>query len=84
VDNVRLVVPTPLSLLNPTVFDGQMRFTVQSEQGAVFQILATTDLSLTAANWTNLGTFTNTTGDSFILNPFPGLPQRFYKAKALP
>src|SRR5665213_1749341 len=58
-DNVRLIESTPLKLVNPVITtNGQLQLTVQSEPGVVFQILATTDLSLPVNNWSGVATLT--------------------------
>jgi hypothetical protein len=83
-DNVRLIETTALNLVNPALTNGQLQFTVQSEPGVVFQILATTNLSLPAANWTRLATLTNTTGSLPYLDQSAALGQRFFTAQQLP
>ena len=83
-DNVRLVETTPLSLANPAMTSGQLQFTVQSEPNVVFQILATTNLSLPVTNWTSLATLTNVTGSLPFVDTTAGLRQRFYTAQQLP
>ena len=85
VGNVRLIETTALNLVNPAMTNGQLQFTVQSEPGVVFQILATTNLSLPATNWTGLGTLTNLTGSlSIVDQTAAGLGQRFYTARQAP
>jgi hypothetical protein len=83
-DNVRLVETTPLNLANPASANGQLQFTVQSEPNVVFQILATTNLSLPVTNWTSLATLTNTTGSLPFVDTTAGLQQRFYTAQQSP
>jgi hypothetical protein len=84
VDNVRLIETTALSLVNPALTNGQLGFTVQSEPGVVFQILATTNLSLAATNWTRVATFTNSTGSLPYVDQSAVLGQRFYTTQPLP
>jgi len=82
--NVSLVETTPLNLIAPALTNGQMQFTVQSEPNTVLQILATTNLSLPAANWTSLATLTNLTGTLPFVDSSAGLGQRFYMARPSP
>ncbi|HEV7924058.1 MAG TPA: hypothetical protein VGR14_01800 [Verrucomicrobiae bacterium] len=84
VDNVRLSETSALNLVNPTVTNGQLQLSVQSEPGAVLQILATTDLTIPVTNWTNLATFTNTTGSTPFVDTSAALGQRFYTARPSP
>ena len=79
-----LVETTALNLVNPAMTNGQLQFTVQSEPNVVFQILATTNLSLPATNWTSLATLTNVTGSLPFVDTTPGLGQRFYTAQPAP
>jgi hypothetical protein len=83
-DNVRLTETTALNLVSPVVTNGQLQFTVQSEPGVVFQILATTNLNLSMTNWTSLATITNTTGSQPYVDPSVALGQRFYIAQPVP
>jgi hypothetical protein len=83
-DNVRLVETTVPNLTNPVLTNGQLQFTVQSEPGVVFQILATTNLSLPVTNWTSLATLTNTTGSLPYVDPSAAVGQRFYTVQQLP
>ncbi len=82
--NVRLVEKTALNLVNPAMTNGQLQFTVLSEPNVVFQILATTNFSLPATNWTSLATLTNVTGSLPFVDQTTGLGQRFYIAQSLP
>ena len=83
-DNVRLVETTALNLVNPAMTNSQMQFTVVSEPGAAFQILAATNLSLPLTNWTSLATLTNATGSLPFVDQSAGLERRFYAARPLP
>jgi hypothetical protein len=83
-DNARLVETAALNLVNPLITNGQFQFTVQSDSNVVFQILATTDLSLPVTNWTSLATLTNVTGTIPFVDETAGLGQRFYTAQQLP
>jgi hypothetical protein len=83
-DNVRLMETTALNLANPALTNGQMQFTVQSEPGVVFQVLATTNLSLPASNWTSLAILTNITGSLSYVDQSAAIGPRFYLAQPLP
>jgi hypothetical protein len=83
-DKVRLVETTALNLANPSITGGSLQFTVQSEPNAVFQILAATNLTLPASNWTSLATLTNVTGSLPFVNATSGAGRRFYSAQQLP
>ncbi len=84
VDNVRLNETTALNLADPAIVSGQMQFTVESEPGAVVQILTATNLSLSVSNWTRLATVTNTTGSLPYLDQSSSAQQRFYSAQPSP
>jgi len=83
-DNVRLFSAGAPALLNPVRTNGQFTFTVESDPGLHFQILATTDLTLPLSSWTSLGTLTNTTGTTAFFDPAPLYDRRFYRARQLP
>lgn len=57
---------------------------VQSDPGLKFDILATSNLTVPRANWTVIGTVTNTTGTVTFVDPDPGKNQRFYIARQVP
>ena len=80
-DNVRLVAGPVL--LAPARTNNQFTFTLQSEPGLRFEILATTNLALPISGWTNLGTLTNVTGDVPFLDSATNLNPRFYRARQL-
>ena len=83
VDNARLTaIREPL--LQPFIrTNGQFQFTLQSEPGLRFEILATTNLALAPANWSSLATLTNVSGALPFTDP-ANFSQRFYKARQLP
>jgi len=83
-DNVRLALATALNLVSPSLTNGQLQFTVQSEPNAVIQILATSDLSQPVTNWTSLATLTNTSGSLPYADQSAALSQRFYTARPSP
>jgi hypothetical protein len=81
-DNVRLAAGP--ALLAPACANGQFSFTLQSEPGLRFEILASTNLTLPLSNWSSLGTVTNLTGTAPFLDPATNLNRRFYRARQLP
>jgi hypothetical protein len=81
-DNARLSAGP--ALLAPARTNGQFTFTLESEPGLHFEILATTNLSLPMSSWTNLGILTNVTGDTPFLDPATNLNRRFYRAHQVP
>ena len=83
-DNVRLVERTALNLAGPAMTGGGLQLTVQSEPGAVFQVLSTTNLTTSVANWTSLGTLTNVTGSLPFVDSTTGPGRGFYTARQLP
>ena len=83
IDNVRLTETVLPALSNPQVTNTQFSFTLHSEPGLRFEMLAHTNLSAPLSNWTSLGTVTNTTGTTNFLDPAANLDRRFYRARQL-
>jgi len=83
VDNVRLSVTGP-TLANPGITGGHFGFTVQSDPGLRFEILASTNITLSSSNWTSIGNVTNVSGSVSFSDPGGILGQRFYQARQLP
>jgi hypothetical protein len=83
-DNVRLVAARQAVLTQSGVADGHFTFTLQSEPGLRFEILAAPDLTLPLSGWTSVGTVTNTTGSSLFVDPAANPVGRFYQARRLP
>jgi len=83
-DNVRLSETLLPALTDPRMTNGQFGFTLQSQPGLPFEILATTNPALPVSNWTSLGTLTNDTGIISFLDPAPNPDRRFYRARQLP
>jgi hypothetical protein len=83
-DNVRLASTITPALLAPGYTNGQFSFTLQSEPGLRFEILASTNLPLPLSNWTRLGTVTNMDGTVPFLDPDASLNRRLYRARQLP
>ena len=81
---MRLTETALPALTNPGVTNSQCAFTLQSQPGLRFEILASPDLTLPLSNWTSLGTLTNLTGAIPFLDPAPNLNCRFYQARQLP
>lgn len=83
-DNIRLKSTLAPMLLNPVRTNNQFQFTVQSEPGMLLEILATTNATLPALNWTSLGNLTNTTGTIPFIDTSANFHQRFYQARQMP
>jgi hypothetical protein len=84
VDNVRLSAVTVPTLLSPAWTNGQFTFTLQSDPGLQFEMLATTNVALPRTNWTSLGKLTNNTGAMLFSDPTTNLTQRLYQAHQMP
>ncbi len=84
VDNVRLTETVLPALTNPGMSNSQFGFTLESQPGLRFQILAATNLSMPLSNWASLGTLTNDTGLIPFLDPAPNPNRCFYRARQLP
>jgi hypothetical protein len=81
-DNVRLTEKVATALANPGVAGGQFGFTLQSEPGLAFEILAANSIAAAPAGWSSLVSFTNLTG-SFVFSDVITNQPRFYKARQL-
>jgi len=84
IDNVRLDEIMPATLTAPALANGQFTFTIRSEPGLRFEILAATNIVTSLSNWTSLGTVTNITGAASFTDPAANGAQRFYNARQLP
>jgi hypothetical protein len=82
-DNVRLTETVATALSNPAVTNGQASFTLQSEPGLAFEILAATNLTASPSGWTSFASFTNVTGN-LVFSDNTTNQQRFYKVRQLP
>jgi hypothetical protein len=82
-DNVRLTETVLPALSHPQMANNQFSFTLRSEPGLRFEMLAQTNLSEPLSNWTSLGTLTNTSGTTNFLDPAATLDRRFYRARQL-
>jgi hypothetical protein len=84
-DDVRLTESISAATLgNLSYKNGQVIFTVVSEPGLKFEILASNDLSLPAAQWSSVGTVNNATGSASFTEIGAASPQRFYRARQIP
>ena len=83
-DNVRLSSTLAPVFVNPIHTNGQFQFSIQSEPGLVFEMFASTNLTLPPLNWTSLGIITNSTGTIPFVDTPANFPQRFYQARQLP
>jgi hypothetical protein len=83
-DNVRLVETVPPHLTNPGLTSNQFRFTVHSEPGLQFEILAHTNAASPLSDWTSIGTLTNVSGTTAFSDPSTNLNRRFYMLQQLP
>jgi hypothetical protein len=83
-DNVRLTEVVATTLKNTAKTNGQLSFTLQSEPGFVFEILAGTNVAQPLMTWTTVGVVTNSTGSTLFTDPGPPPGQRFYRAHLLP
>ena len=83
-DNVRLSSIREPVLSGAVWTNGQFQFTLHSEPGLQFQMLASTDPSLPSTNWTSIGTITNITGTTVFNDMTASLNSRFYLARQLP
>jgi hypothetical protein len=84
-DNVRLTESTSAATLeNLSYKNGQVAFTVVSEPGLKFEILASNDLSLPTAQWTSVGNVNNSEGSSIFTEIGAASPHRFYRARQIP
>lgn len=83
-DNVRLSETALPALTSPQMTNGQLGFSLQSQPGLKFEMLASTNFSLPLSNWTSLGTLTNVTGTVVFLDGATNFNRRFYQARQLP
>lgn len=63
---------------------GTFRFHLQGQTGAVYQILAATNLTTNAFDWLPIATVTNQATPLHFTDPQTNLPQRFYRAIVVP
>lgn len=82
-DNVRLNSIREPALVNPTMTDEGFQFTLLSEPGTKFDVLASEDLKLPSAAWATINTVTNDTGTVTITDG-AGRSQRYYDLREVP
>ncbi len=81
-DNIRLSeLP---ALVDLTRSNDHWQFTLQSQPGLAFEILAATNVNLGLADWTSLGTLTNLSGASPFIDRTTNLSLRYYRARQVP
>ena len=83
-DNVRLVATLAPAMTSPTLTSNQFQFTLHSEPGLVFEILATANFALPPSEWSSLGILTNVTGTIPFVDTSAVSTRRFYQARQLP
>jgi hypothetical protein len=83
-DNVRLTETLAPTLVGPTAASGTFSFTLRSEPGLKFQVLAGGDPALPVSGWSNLGTLTNVTGTVPFVDTTTNLNRRFYQMRQTP
>ncbi len=83
-DNVRLVEFVPTALNQPRISAQGFKFTLQSEPGLRFEILAANSLNPPATNWTGIATVTNAVGTVSFVDTNANLNEHFYRAQQLP
>jgi len=83
-DNVRLASQLAPVFVNPGHSNVQFECIIQSEPGLVFELFASTNLTLPALNWTSLGVVTNVTGAIPFIDTSANFDQRYYQARQLP
>jgi hypothetical protein len=84
IDHVRLRAILPPTLTAPGWTNGQFGFTLRSEPGLSFEMLATTNLGEAFPDWLSVGNVTNLTGETVFTDASAGPQRRFYQARLLP
>ena len=82
-DHVRLVATGPPMLVDPKFVDGDIRFTLESQPGLRFDLLASADPGMLIEDWERLTTLTNLTGRATYSEPATNSGGRFYRALQL-
>ena len=83
-DNIRLTAIREPVLIDPAFSHNQFAFTLQSEPGLHFDILASTNLALPVSGWTSLGTVTNATGKVLFVDTHANAGGCYYQARQTP
>jgi hypothetical protein len=81
-DNIRLSeLP---ALVDLTRSSDHWQFTLQSQPGLAFEILAATNVNLALPGWTSLGILTNLSGATPFVDTTTSLNFRYYRARQVP
>ncbi len=83
--NISVPVPLPTTLTSPTKStNGAFQFAFTNSVGALFGVLATTNLSLPQTNWTPLGGVAEIFPGQFLFTDpqATNSPQRFYRVRS--
>ena len=83
-DNVRLTETVLPHLINPQIVSNWFGFTVRSEPGLQFEVLAHTNITSPLLDWTSLGIVTNVSGASPFMDPATNSNRRYYTLRQLP
>ncbi len=84
VDNIRLVSVQAPKLQDPRWSGGRFQFTLLSEPGLTFEVLASPNLAAPLTNWTSCGMLTNLTGSTVFGEQVDHVTERFYQVRQLP
>jgi hypothetical protein len=82
-DHVRLVASGQPMLVEVELENGDVRFTLESDPGLQFDLLASADLGLPIEEWGRVTTLTNVTGRATYSEPATNFNGRFYRARQL-
>ncbi len=82
-DHARLTTFSPPRLVGIQETEGQIRFTLESEPGLQFELLASERIDLPIAQWTPLATLTNLTGHVEFTEPATNSGGRVYQARQI-
>lgn len=83
-DNVRLTAIQEPVLLDPAWTNGQFQFTMRSEPGLAFEVLASEHPGLPISGWISRGYLTNAAGSATFTDTAATPAQQFYRARQLP
>ena len=83
-DNVRLLSVREPALVNPAITEGGFQFSLESEPGAMLEILTSDELNLPTASWNSVGIVTNASGSAPFIDNVVEENQRFYRARQVP
>lgn len=83
-DNVRLTEMVLPHLTNPQIVSNWFGFTVRSEPGMQFEVLAHTNITSPLLDWASLGIVTNGSGADPFTDPATNSNPRYYTLRQLP